>query len=222
MKLVVDLDGTLSKVNTFRYWTIFAFLLPNKINKSNFISSVFIFINLYLLRLINLLSHWQMKRLFIIYWGIMQTKNDSINHSVEFNQNFAKFIAKRKVNQKVLNTIKELISEDKNLDVLLATAAPQFYAQHIANIFNMNCIASNILENDLQIDPFVQWKENVRENKFDNVKKQLLDEDFIIFTDHKDDFLLIKNAKKVYLVNPNNYLKEKVHLLNKDFITLTK
>ncbi len=214
MKIVVDLDGTLSKVNTFRRWTLFAFLLPNKVNKTRYVGSILIFISLYFLRLLNVLTHWQMKRCFVIYWGIMQ--KDSLKSSIElFNYEFAQSIVKKKLNPKVLETLKNITTNQKISSIFLATAAPRFYAQHIADMCRMECIASNIIEESLQIDPFVKWDENIQKNKYHKVKEKLLGEDFIIFTDHEDDWLLIKEAKQVYLVCPNKLLEKQVKLIKR-------
>ena len=110
------------------------------------------------------------------------------------------------LNKKVYRRITKDIKNKKHI-VLLATAAPDCYAKKIAEDLRFDaCIATSGID-------AVDWKENFKETKLKNVM-YYIDKMYNtknigeIYTDHEDDFSLIKKAKKVFLVNPNRSLIE--------------
>lgn len=213
--LIVDLDETLAKVNTFRRWTIQAFLKPN-ITTKNYLASLMIFVMLYALRLFKFLKHEDLKHLFVAFWGLRHKQVDFELMS-SFNQRFAEDIVKRFVNTEVLAKLEDIQKQYESQIIsapILATAAPAYYATLIAEHFNYSYIASAVTDTDLAHNYLHPWQETRHEKKSEAVFNVIADAEFILFTDHHDDWPLMCKAKALVLVKPKPSLLKKVKSLN--------
>ncbi len=195
MYVIVDLDKTLCRVNTFRFWTISAFLLPNRVTGIRFPVAFFLFNWLYLLRLLGVLNHRALKLKFITYWNTLPSAEREV-----FNRRFSDFISQKMINRKVLSEVNKQ-KKELGSQLLLATAAPAFYAKYIAERFGMRCLASGFIEDE--------WRENVGITKNESVEREIGTTQFVLFTDHLDDWPLVEKAQNCILVNPSKQLLQK-------------
>jgi hypothetical protein len=200
MNIIVDLDGTLCRFNSFRNWTIAAFLIPSFALGFLYPISLLIFFTLYLLRVLKLISHLKMKTTFISLFNLFAGDKKR----EEFNLSFANSIIKNGLNSSVLTKIEELKNEFDIKEIVLATAAPEFYAKHIANKFNMSLVASGFTKDDSRDI----WIETIKVEKEKSVEQIIGNSSYVVFTDHEDDWPLIKKSQNCYLVNPTKKVME--------------
>jgi phosphoserine phosphatase len=97
----------------------------------------------------------------------------------------------------VVNKIKEYQGQGR--DIVLNTAAPLFYVKEYAKFFNFTHVIGT-----QNVDRGI-WAENFGEQKLANLnciynKNYSLES---VITDHSDDLPLMKHAKAVFLVCPN-------------------
>lgn len=190
--IVVDLDETFIKGNTFHLWLRF---LVSKflIKRLGFTIKILFYV---FLRFIRVIKHEKLKR-EILKLTILKKNEINLDEFVQKVETLANKDIINKLKNKALNQI-----------WVLATAAPSIYSEVIANRYNFDfCIATR-----MNIDS--EWKENIREEKFRNVKK-LMDSLHInsideLYTDHSDDIPLMKVARETYLVNPSRETLENV------------
>lgn len=208
--IIVDLDGTLAKVNTFRLWTISAFLRPNVTNSRVYLASLATFLRLYALRAAGRIDHNTLKRKFIYAWGA-RIHAVGVDCCSDFNDAFATMVSRDYLNATVLERLEELRTFDRgNGRVVLATAAPAFYAKRIASHCGFECIASPIDDALLAENPLRVWKPMAGLRKCRSVRTLLgARARYTLFTDHVDDWPLMVNAEAVYLVNPSSALKRR-------------
>lgn len=180
--LVVDLDGTLFKINTFHYFIKFLILY----SITHFKIVLFFRLGIALFSRV-FSSHAKMK-----YNILLLLKNRTDIDYLEF----ANSIAPEKRDISMLS--------DSSYDIkILATAAPSCYATIIAKNEGFDlCLGT-----DFPVSEFNEGFENVKDVKRENViaflKNQGIDEVDTFITDHIDDFPLIKLAKRNIVVNPN-------------------
>jgi len=190
--LVVDLDGTLYRCNTFHQFLKYLFY---KYLKQFRLLKIIPLKLLVTLRLCRLVSHKYLK-----YKVLMLLKDDTLEV-----QPFLDYIAKYKVK------IPEL-SDTTFTYKILATAAPECYAQAIAKAHNFDaCLATKTPTSDYTVF-FENIKENKRHSLQNHLKTQGLQSIDTLITDHIDDSYIAVLAQKTVVYNPNNrfgqWLKE--------------
>lgn len=190
--VVVDLDETLFKGNTFHIWL--KFLLKEISHKEFHIKIKLLFF--IFLRLVRVISHYELKKQTLIISNSQKNKIDLDKYLYLIDLKINKIILK-KINNKLSNHV-----------WILATAAPAIYSESIAQKYNFDyCLSTSMEIND-------EWVENIREIKLKNVKQLIrelkintIDE---LYTDHHDDIPLMKESKKIVLVNPTENSIKKI------------
>ena len=182
--LVVDLDGTLFRVNTFHYFLKYLAIYYLKNLKLWSLVSLIFLINL---RLIRLISHSKFK-----YFILKQIKNQSIDYN-----EFVVKISKYKVEFKP-------VTDKAFTTKILATAAPTCYAGIIAKNEGFNvCLGTDFTESKYNSN-----FENSKENKKIKLESYLKSNDLegvnLFITDHIDDAFCIKFAEQNWIVNPDD------------------
>ncbi len=189
--LVVDLDYTFINSNSFTYFV--KWLGANYINKVKF-HSLFKLLLVIAKRKLRLISHSEAKLLILKIYDIDRL---DILPFVE--------ILKKNIDKNIFNIIQEYKSF--GYITCLATAAPCVYSEILAKVNNIDmCICTS-----MSLD--TEWKENIREEKFNNVKTKFDNnkiEISVVITDHYDDLLLVKNAKEKAIVVRANDLTKKM------------
>ena len=201
MRLVVDLDGTLSRVNTFWYWTVASVVSRNPVNRDRHIRLLYTLFTLCFLRSVGRLSHSALKHRLLEAWCLVAC--DRPQQNAALNDAFAERIISHYCNANVLQLISRISGNEPT--PILATAAPSLYAKAIARDLGMHCISTEVdcARKHLTALPS---GECIRERKFERVKQELGNETYALITDHIDDALLINDATKVYLVRPSRRL----------------
>ena len=149
-------------------------------------------------RKLKLVNHEQMK------FKILQITTDLFNEQQILQ--FAKKISKKR-NKNVIKLLSDYKS--KGYIICLSTAAPFIYAQKIQEIFKIDLLCATPSPNNILL-----WKENVKEEKYNNTielfqKKNI--EITIFITDHYDDIPLLRIPKdKNILVSPSKKTLNKI------------
>ncbi|NNL16567.1 MAG: hypothetical protein HKO81_08000 [Flavobacteriaceae bacterium] len=196
--LVVDLDGTLFKINTFHYFLMF--LLKYCIKDLNlFLLLKIIFI--IIARVFKVVSHSKMK------YNILKTiKNEE-------RIDYSEYITSISQKKRDLSLI-----SDGNFNLkILATAAPSCYA----NIISENECFDLCIATEFPNSKFNNEFDNIGEIKKNNTAKFLKNNKIdTLITDHIDDLPLMKLSRKNFIVNPNQKMKEilKEHNINYEVI----
>jgi len=205
MKIVLDLDGTVCRTNTFRQWTLRTFLRPNALNQSLYLRSVAVFVWFYLLRMLGLLSHRQMKGRFVARFAAMVGRASPLT-TERYLREFAASMTGEYLNRQVIQEVCRLQNDPTTMslrrDVALATAAPSFYAEYIAESLGWDCFSSEIDLDRISAKSADCWQENLGDMKLRSIRDWLEGDEFVLFTDHQDDWPLIELSALVYLVNP--------------------
>jgi phosphoserine phosphatase len=225
MKIVVDLDGTLSRANTFHRWTVATFLAPNPMHRNSlavYLKCVWTFFATYGMRACRILSHHQMKGLLIAEFGRLAAELP-VQQVERQLSTFANTIVARHLNSDVKAAIDRISHEAAEGPdaVALATAAPSLYANSVAEQLGFRCFATEIPLEGLRENPQMEWEDNRRAAKLQSVSLWLGSSPFVLFTDHVDDWPLIERAESVFLVNPSRQLVSRVKLLPKSYQLLT-
>lgn len=189
--LVVDLDGTLYKINTFHHFIKYLIIY----SLANFeIILVIKTIALIFLRGFKIISHSKWK--FYILNSIQSKKNIDFEKFVNSISNWKRDIS---------------ILKDNSYDIkILATAAPFCYAHIIAQNEHFNiCQATNF-----PTSKFSKEFENRNEVKRDTLLRYLNDNNIskihTLVTDHLDDLPLIKLAINNIIIDPDSHMKKKL------------
>lgn len=184
--LVLDLDGTLSSKNTFREWLFF--LMTRGLPFSFFGAGLRVrLIATMLARVFRLIKHSEMKFQVLHIWADFQSA-----HRVE-SDNLAEEFAERVVSSLQKNTLAFLkLVHEKNLNVILATAAPEVYVRFLAGILGIELSISTpcILNKG--------WRETLGPRKRQLVTALLAKQgvnSFVLMTDHSDDEPLCEVSK---------------------------
>ena len=178
--LAIDLDGTLLSTNTFRdylsYWGSAA--------RHNFqIDICFSILWWVMLRTLRFVSHRRMKQALLDRTAAFMTQKSRLDHFVEKEMTY-------------LNVpVQQLMEPYRNRGhlLVLATAAPAFYAHAIAEFLNMDLCCGTLLPSEVVIG---EWKENVGQHKVEALQRLLqvhkaeLD---VVITDHSDDLPLLNS-----------------------------
>jgi len=177
--VVIDLDGTLIKSNSFHKWILFMLKKSFFRNRMDFLKLSFIVVK----RAFKLITHTQMK------YNILKIseKKCYVSEVDEFI-----FSLEKDINENVLEII------DKNNINILATAAPEIYAKKFAEKlkFNFWSTTPNTYTN--------KWFENIRQNKAISLQKILerlgRERCDLVVSDHSDDYEIMKLSKEVVFV----------------------
>lgn len=188
--LVVDLDETLYRINTFYYF--YKFLLKNSLKKLD-LKLFFVLMFAALGRVLRVISHKKLKYTVLKNTKIAATEIASFLKEIE--------IYKRQ------DLLDEFLAYELKI---LATGAPGIYAEEIAvkNGFDA-CLATTY-----KGESFSFFTENLKEEKSNQVSMLLQQKGYpnidVLITDHEDDFPLIKIAKHSLIVNPSAKLSKRL------------
>ncbi len=189
--IVVDLDGSLITINSFRYWLLcsFVFLLV-----SFRWLSLLKFIKFIVYRLRGISDRVKMKRDIL-----------SVTEALPafFMSGFVWFLCLF-LNRNVLAEMNQYDTSQYYVD--LCTAAPVCYAKMIAQKLDFSHVfaTASVFATD--------WKENIGSQKVVSLEEfygENMDIDCVI-TDHHDDLPLLIRAKKRILVTPSRTTREKM------------
>jgi len=187
--VVVDLDGCLCSVNTFRFWLLFSFFYflfsLHWILLSKFIRCV-------LLRIFGKTDRVQMKQ------DILKVTEHLPQYAINVFCGFLKIFVNR-------NVLSEMHKYDSAC-IVLCTAAPALYVEIFAEKFCFDRVFATPSVSD------VGWRENIGCVKLENVRK-FYGEDVVfncVMTDHYDDLPLLLMANRCVLVRPSDTTLVKV------------
>ncbi|MBY6105286.1 haloacid dehalogenase-like hydrolase [Ferrimonas balearica] len=177
--IVVDLDGTLVKVNTFPKWILHV-LISSLLNLD--FNTFHKFFLLLALRKLGFISHHDFK------FRLIDVGSDD-----SYNITFAKKII-RHINP---NVIRKLGSN--GVSYVLSTAAPSCYAHKIAELCDVNWYA--VYCSEIRDGKFF---ENYGKNKVDCLVSDLGKVECLEFyTDHHEDLPMMQYSNSVTLVEPS-------------------
>ena len=181
--LVVDLDGTLFRINTFHYFLKYlAVHYITNVQLWSLVSMIF-YIKL---RFVRLISHSKLK-----YYILKQIKNQPVDYN-----GFVSKIAKYKVE---FEPVTDKVFSTK----ILATAAPTCYAEIIAKNEGFNvCLGTDFTESNYNSN-FENSKQNKKVKLENYLKLNNLESVNLFITDHIDDAFCIKFAEQNWIVNPD-------------------
>lgn len=196
--VVVDLDGTLVDINTFKAYIEYNFKVALRKGRIDVCARLFLNV---LLRKIRWISHDVMKyHILCATNGLMTRKKlDILVDKLLLS-----------LNQDVINLCFRYMRE--GYYVLLSTAAPENYASILSERLSLDGVCATAIPNKKQ-----EWNENVKSIKCENTISYLKDKGLsldILITDHYDDLPLLNiHKERNILVRPYNKTIE--HLNNK-------
>lgn len=176
--IICDFDGTLIKNNSFPDWVLFAArrsLLSFRFDI--FFCVLFLLVKRKILRDIN---HDEFKR------GI-----DGIDYPLSWGRDFCLRL-KSGISEAVLDKILEV-----NLPVVILTAAPSCYGKYISTMFGFSIV-------DVYTSGFLNgvYCCNFGIKKLSRFNEVFQGVDYVLFSDHEDDFFLAKASRLFFLCNP--------------------
>lgn len=182
--VVVDLDGCLCTINTFRYWVIFSYL--------------YLFLTL----------HWlDFFKFSVVIFRRLLGRVDRVTMKYEilvlterlapfFIKIFCRFLVNF-FNGSLVSRLKEY---DDSVEIVLSTAAPSCYVKYLVkNVSVSKFFATQSVFGD-------SWIENIGQVKLEAIRKYYGSAVMIdtVFTDHYDDLPLLKHARHKVLVRPDD------------------
>lgn len=176
--LAIDLDGTLLSTNTFRDYLSYCGSAALHNFQFGICFSILWWVTLRKLRFV---SHSHMKQALLDRTAAFMTQKSRLDHFVEKEMTY-------------LNVqVQQIMEPYRNRGhlLVLATAAPAFYAHPIAEFLNLDLCCGTLLPSEVVIG---RWQENVGQQKVDALKRLLqvhkaeLD---VVITDHSDDLPLL-------------------------------
>ncbi len=190
--LVVDLDGALYNTNTFHRFL--KYLLNYYFKHFKLLKFKYLVV-LLKLRFLRFISHARLK-----FEVLKMIENDEIDY-----QAFVSILSNYK------NVIPEIIEADYSIKVL-ATAAPKYYADLIANENGFEfCLATELPKNGFNPE-FENIKIQKRHSIQDFLENKGLSKVDLFITDHIDDLPTIEISEKTIIINPtaefSNILKK--------------
>lgn len=178
--LAIDLDGTLLSTNTFRDYLSYC----GSAALHNFQFGIcFSILWWVMLRKLRIVSHSRMKQALLDRTAAFMTQKSRLDHFVEKEMTY-------------LNAhVQQIMEPYRNRGhlLVLATAAPAFYAHAIAEFLNMDLCCGTLLPSEVVIG---EWKECVGQYKVEALQRLLqvhkaeLD---VVITDHSDDLPLLNS-----------------------------
>lgn len=193
--VVVDLDGTLVRINTFKVYIEYACEVALRNGRMDICAQLVWNV---LLRKFRWISHEVMKyRILRATNGVMTRKRlDLLVDRLSLS-----------LNPNVINLLGKYRKE--GYFILLSTAAPEHYASILSERLSLDGVCATAIPKKR-----TGWKENVRSIKCENTINYLKNRDLsldILITDHYDDIPLLKiNKEKNILVSPSQNSIEKI------------
>lgn len=198
--VVVDLDGTLISINTFKVYIEYACKVAFRNGRLDI--CVLLIWNV-LLRKSRLISHEVMK------YHILRATNGLMTRKR------LEILVDRlllSISQDVINLCYRY--REKGYFILLSTAAPESYATLISEKLSLDGVCATAIPKRR-----TGWKENVRNIKCENTISYLKNRDLsldILITDHYDDLPLLDiHKERNILVRPS---KKTIEFINKNVI----
>lgn len=181
--VVFDLDGTLVRCNTFHKFIIFL-LFDKRSNLKLTYRAMIIYYSV--LRLLKLISHKSLKL------NVMRFSGDADDLNIQY---FIDCFIQSETSAVCLDEIRNW--KKKDVLLVLATAAPLQYSEHIAKKFGFDKVmASNISTSNELFECFRQQKAECVAEYADG--RPIL----AVYSDHDDDIPLFDLAENCILVNP--------------------
>lgn len=194
--IICDLDGTLVKTNTFNLFTLYML--------RHLSSSLPVLITV-ARRKLRLISHASAKQALLRIANKHFVKSDYELFAADIISHYLR------------DSVKSLVDNEKKsgCPALLATAAPEVYADYIARITGFDgCVATQL-----------GGAENSGNEKVSRVKEWLADNNAelgVVITDHADDLPLMQLAAAsgavIWLVNPSGNTVARTRHLNPQII----
>lgn len=183
--LVVDLDGTLFKINTFHYFIKYLFFKCVLSYNFRLLFQLFVALSSRLFR-----THAEMK-----YQVLKLLKHRTDIDYLDFLNTI--YIKKRELT----------ILKDETFDIkILATAAPSCYAKIIAKKEQFDvCLGTDFPDSNFN-STFENSRKVKKENVMHYLKGKNLNEIDALVTDHIDDLDLMKLAKRTIIIAPSKNL----------------
>ena len=183
--VVVDLDGCLCSINTFRLWLVYSFL--------------FLFASLHWVKLFKFLRSMLLRLTGVIDRVGMKVEVLRVTEELpEFAVLWFCELLSLFTNRNVLSVMEQYNSPD--YQIVLCTAAPFHYAIPYADKYEISRVFASP-------SVFVEsWQENMGEVKLMGLKS-FYGEDVVIecvLTDHHDDMPLLLESKRCVLVRPTD------------------
>lgn len=201
--VVIDLDGTLLTINTFKSYILFVSKLACRKGRLDIAFALAFCVGL---RKCRLISHEKMKCHILKHSEHFMNRkhlNDFVDSILPLQ------------NEKVYECA--LAYRKQGFFLCLSTAAPFSYASLIAERMSFDSVCATPMPSLIQ-----DWRENVREIKRKNTLKQLEEHHLtleILMTDHYDDMPLLKeNKEKNILINPSD---KTLRIINQHHIVYT-
>ncbi|NDV96112.1 haloacid dehalogenase-like hydrolase [Dysgonomonas sp. 521] len=198
--VVVDLDRTFIKINSFEFFYIFLLKYSLVSFKMGYFFKLFFLI---LGRKCKLYSHEKLK-----YYTLIETYSIKSETLDSFSE-----ILVSHINYKVIKIINEY--KEKGYTICLATAAPILYVENFVTRFKLfdSVVCTSIPQKKKP------WEENLGITKLNNVKNLFQKQNCsinVVITDHADDIPLLLNSEDTnYLVSPS---KKSIAQINKHLI----
>lgn len=197
--VVVDLDGTLLRVNTFKEYIVFSLKEAVKSWQMDIVAALCLWV---LLRKCRLIRHEKMK--FHILLATLHFMD------VSRLQAFVKEWLLPNLNQQVYELCQQYKKD--GYYVCLSTAAPKNYVIYLVKHLSF---VDSYIATPMPDDCRIEWKENIRELKCRNTIEWLKSQSVSLhtmITDHYDDLPLLLHPKEQnILVNPStktlNFIK---------------
>lgn len=204
--LVVDLDGTYSRFNTFSRFV--SYLISDRLSHCDY-RCVMRIVWQVVLRKLRCISHAEAKE------GIMRSSLNVFGEMDEFYSHFVRKLAPA-VNEQVDGLVREY--QARGAKVVLATAAPAQYAVPFAREHGFDyCIASDSSDLGSQ---FYECKGENKLNRIEELARRRGLRIAGIITDHEDDMPLLKVAPVRYLVSPSSATVKTIRNSGIDFIRI--
>lgn len=189
--VVVDLDGCLCTINSFRFWMFFSllFLLFSLHWVRCYKFNAYI-----VLRVIGKSDRVRMKR------DILSVTEDMPFFVIKL---FCRFLYQF-INHNVLSEVRKY--KKLHVPVVLSTAAPACYVDVFAEKLGFSHVFST------QSVFGISWKENIGNEKWESISAYYGKEVIVdcVITDHHDDLPLLMRAKKRILVRPSKVTLDKI------------
>ena len=155
--LAIDLDGTLLSTNTFRDYLSYCGSAALHNFQFDICFSILWWV---VLRKLRFVSHSRMKQALLDRTAAFMTQKSRLDHFVEKEMTY-------------LNVqVQQIMEPYRNRGhlLVLATAAPAFYAHPIAEFLNLDLCCGTLLPSEVVIG---QWQENVGQQKVEALKRLL-------------------------------------------------
>ena len=198
--IIFDLDGTISKRDTFKEILIFGLISrPWRI----FLIPFSIFDLLLFLVGVNTNTLVKERLLKRVFGNISKKKLNSLVKCYKY------FFLKRNVYSDAVQAI--LDHQNNNDHIILATASFDFYVEKIVSDFGFDKVICTIAEEKGdRLTGLIDGQNCFSQNKLKEIKKHICLSDYtsiVCYTDHHADLPLINECDLAYLVNPTKKLK---------------